>query len=139
MREILVLGMLTMGLWVSNKAHASVPSSLSSSLSNKAQCTEIAEQMKEYKAARHALMKGLIKKNDTMADTLDLFAERFENKKGDKVQTSDVARLKKSADSFRSHGTRETNLIERFEVSSDRLFERLNDCLKAPQPSVASQ
>lgn len=135
MREILALGILIAGLWGTEDARAAVAQA--GGLEN---CQELALQMNEYKTARHSLMKSLIKKNDTMADTLDIFADRFEDKKMSRVDKGDVASLKTSANSFRSHAQREGRLIDKFEQSSERLFTRVAECLKGNSPgAMASQ
>ena len=128
-----MLGILIAGLWGVDDARAAV------STETAMNCQDLAGQMREYKNARHELMKVLIKKNDTMAETLDIFAVRLEDKTSQRVDKSDVMSLKKSAEAFRSHAGREGRLIEKFEQSSDRLFKRVADCLKITPAPMASR
>lgn len=95
-------------------------------------CSEILENLRAMKKAQSALMSTLVKKNDSMAETLDLYAQRFSKNQGAVTQT-EISGLRKSAQSFRKHGTREQGIVRRFEAISLQLMARLESCLARPK------
>lgn len=101
-------------------------------------CSEIVENLRAMRKAQSALMSTLVKKNDSMAETLDLYAQRFSKNQGS-VSKTEIGGLRKSAQSFRKHGAREEGIVRRFEAVSAQLMARLELCLQQPKPAKLAQ
>lgn len=95
-------------------------------------CSEILENLRAMKKAQAALMTTLVKKNDSMAETLDLYAQKLSKSQG-AVTGAEISGLRKSAQSFRKHGVREQGIVQRFETISAQLLTRLETCLQSPK------
>lgn len=78
--------------------------------------------------AQSFLLQSMVKKNNSLAETLDLFAKDFSAKKG-RLRRADFNKLKGSAEAFRGHAEREKSLISRFESSTEDLLDRVSRCL----------
>lgn len=131
MREILVLGILIAGLW-GNEGQASVPL-----VAPKASdCRALVKELRAFQNAQSSLMRGFVQKNETLAETLDLYSAQFQKRKGT-LKKGDYASLTQSADAFRAHGQREANLVGRFETSSGALLDQVAQCLESTGPSLS--
>jgi hypothetical protein len=80
--------------------------------------------------AQQTLLGSMVRKNESMAETLDQYAYGFEQK-GQRVQRLDLLSMKHSAQAFRKHGEREMSLVTRFEKSSDELLSKVEFCLSS--------
>lgn len=74
-------------------------------------------------------MRTFVQKNETLAETLDLYKFDFQGRKG-KLQAGDYLSLSRSAEAFRAHGQRETRLVQKFEISSTYLIDQVIRCLE---------
>lgn len=101
-------------------------------------CSEIVENLRAMRKAQSALMSTLVKKNESMAETLDLYAQRFSKNQG-LVTKTEIGGLRKSAQSFRKHGSREQGIVRRFEAISAQLMTRLEACLQQPKQTKLAQ
>lgn len=77
-------------------------------------------------------MRTFVQKNETLAETLDLYKFDFQGRKG-KLQAGDYLSLSRSAEAFRAHGQRETRLVQKFEISSTYLIDQVIRCLENPK------
>ncbi len=101
-------------------------------------CSEIVENLRAMRKAQSSLMNTLVKKNDSMAETLDLYAQRLSKSQGNVTKT-EIVGLRKSAQSFRKHGVREQGIVRRFEAISAQLMARLEVCLARPKTPKLAQ
>jgi len=92
-------------------------------------CGELADDLALMQKAQSSLLDSMVHKNESMASTLDQYAQNFSTKKV--VRKEDVVSLKKSGQAFRSHGEREEKLVLRFEKKSVELIEMVQQCLKS--------
>lgn len=91
-------------------------------------CEDLRSEIENLRRAQAHLMRTLVQKNDTLAETLDIFAQDIVGQKKSNKKT-EVKKLKQTANSFRSHSVREQNLVNRFEALAENLYGRVNDCL----------
>lgn len=132
-REILVLGILIAGLW-GNEGHAMLKDT--STPTKASDCRALVKELRAYQGAQNSLMKGFVQKNETLAETLDLYSAQFQKRKGI-LKKGDFASLDQSAEAFRAHGAREKNLVGRFETSSSALLDQVVQCLESTGPSLS--
>lgn len=99
-------------------------------------CKALAADLKAMREAQTFMLNSMIRKNNSLAETLDLFAKDFSAKKG-QLKKLDFQKMKRSADAFRGHADRERGLVSRFENSADELVTRVQKCLEASP--IASQ
>lgn len=99
-------------------------------------CRSLASDLKAMREAQSFMLNSMVRKNNSLAETLDLFAKDFSAKHG-RLKKMDFQKMKKSADAFRGHADRERGLVNRFESSADQLVERVQKCLDASP--IASQ
>ena len=92
-------------------------------------CAELNQDLRSMQKAQSSLLDSMVNKNDSMASTLDQYAENFNSQKA--VRTTDVVSLKRSAEAFRSHKAREQKLVSRFQSKTDELLGQIEQCLKA--------
>ncbi len=143
MREVLVLGILIAGLW-GNEGQAAVPDRLQATEPTQtalaslksSDCRGLAKELRSFQNAQSSLMRGFVQKNETLAETLDLYSTQFQKRKG-MLKKGDYASLSQSADAFRSHGVRESNLVGRFETSANALIDQVVQCLESPGSSMS--
>jgi hypothetical protein len=98
------------------------------SVSETSSCNQLILQLRAMEKAQESLLGSMVRKNESMATTLDQYAQNFEDK-GQRVQKSDLLSLKRSAQAFRKHGDREKGLVVRFEKSSEELLSKVQSCL----------
>jgi hypothetical protein len=98
-------------------------------------CSEIGEDLQAMQKAQASLLESMVRKNDSMATTLDQYAETFSVKKS--LRKADLVGLKKSALAFRRHGDREEKLVQRFETKTAELISQVQECLKSK--TIASE
>ncbi len=85
--------------------------------------------------AQTQLLESMVHKNESMASTLDQYAQNFSQQ--NKVRKADVVSLRKSAMAFRNHEGREQKLVQRFEKKTGELVEMIASCLQPK--SLAAQ
>lgn len=93
------------------------------------QCLELARQLEQMANAQSKILYTMVKKNDSLADTLDHFADDLGGT-GQKVKKSDIISIRKSAKSYRGHSARESELVDSFSQRTGLLIEKVSDCLK---------
>lgn len=133
MREVLVLGILIAGLWGSDEARASVDAGTA----KPGECRGLVKEIRSFQSAQSVLMRGFVDKNDTLAETLDLYSTQFQKRRG-QLKKGDYLSLKQSAEAFRSHAQREGKLVGRFETSSNDLLNQVVQCLENQNSSQNS-
>lgn len=105
-------------------------------------CEDLKGEIKNLRQAQSYLMKSFVQKNDTLAETLEIFAKDVLGQKA-KNAKSDSKKLKQAASSFRSHSLREQGLVDRFEALAQDLYSRIEECLPknetASSPAAAPQ
>lgn len=136
MREVLVLGILMAGLWGTEDGRAAVPAKPVSGAS-RVECRDLVKELRIFQTAQSSLMRGFAQKNETLAETLDLYSSQFKSRKGI-LKKSDYVSLNQSADAFRSHGQRELNLVGRFETTSGALLNQVARCLESTATAVST-
>lgn len=98
-------------------------------------CSQLKEEIKNLKTAQSVLMKSLVQKNETLAETLDIFAKDVLGQKSSQ-RKSNSKKLKQAANSFRSHSIREQGLVDRFEALAQDLYSRIDECLVVKETSA---
>jgi len=93
------------------------------------QCLELAKQLEQMANAQSKILNTMVKKNDSLADTLDHFADDL-GSTGQKVKKSDIISIRKSAKSYRGHSARESELVESFSQRTGWLIDKVSECLK---------
>ena len=79
--------------------------------------------------AQQTLLRTMVRKNDSMAETLDLYADQFKQKNG-KINNNQINGIRKSAHSFRKHSTREEKVVKQFEDATRQILTKVEKCLK---------
>ncbi len=137
-------GLLAIGFGFTLNAFAAIPAATVTdtpvvaieSPSEAEKCVELKEEIKDLRAAQSTLMKSLVQKNDTLAETLDIFAKDVLGQKTSNKKTNSK-KLKQAASSFRSHSIREQGLVDRFEALAQDLYARIDNCLVTKTVSAA--
>lgn len=101
-------------------------------------CTEYSRQLIHMADAQNKILNSMVKKNDSLAETLDGYADDFDNQKK-QVKQADLVSLRSSADSFRHHSVREHKLVQEFNQKTLSLIEKINMCLKQKNESSILQ
>lgn len=130
--KILFGGLLLMMFGAISTAGAAIPAMDSV---DGPSCDELRSEIKNLRNAQSYLMKSLVQKNDTLAETLEIFAKDVLGQKS-RNSKSDSKKLKQAATSFRSHSIREQGLVDRFEALAQDLYARIDECL--PKTETAS-
>lgn len=101
-------------------------------------CKDLGADLAAMQAAQKELLNSFVNKNDSMASSLDAFAFEFSKKEEEKmrISTVDIAALRKSAEAFRHHKTREANLVNRFEKASQDVVSKIQACLTQNETSA---
>lgn len=96
-----------------------------------AECQTVINELKAMKLAQKTLLESMVQNNETMASTLDRYAADLQQSAKTKkpVSAQDLNSLKRSAEAFRQHKSREGKLVSTFDTASDRLFVRVQSCL----------
>lgn len=123
LREILLLCLLIWGLWQSDSALAST-----AGRPNDLRCRELVKDLKDYRTAQSTLMQSFLQKNETVAETLEIYAGNLA-KPDKKARKANQASLQQVAQAFRSHGERESKLVRQFDTSSSELLDQVSECL----------
>ncbi len=94
-------------------------------------CSQLALELENMQGAQKHLLQSFIRKNEMMAQVLDQNAQQIENKilSRQNLKVSDLGTLKGSANSYRGHRTRESSLINKFEIASSKLIDEVQKCL----------
>lgn len=100
-------------------------------------CDELRSEIKNLRNAQSYLMKSLVQKNDTLAETLEIFAKDVLGQKSRNAK-NDSRKLKQTAASFRSHSIREQGLVDRFEALAQDLYSRIDECLPKTETTPAA-
>lgn len=98
-------------------------------------CSDMTNDLRAMQKAQTALLESMVRKNESMASTLDQYAQTFNSKKT--VRKADVVGMKKSAVAFRNHQGREQKLVQRFSDKTDELISQVEQCLKSK--TIAAQ
>lgn len=77
--------------------------------------------------AQSALLGSMLRKNQSMSQTLEQYADEFSAQP--RLTKAEIISLRKSARAFVQHEQREAQLIARFEKSAKELGEKINACL----------
>jgi hypothetical protein len=120
MREILLAWIFLAGLWGSDRAYSATSSVL--------KCSGLVSELNEMKKAQTKLLQSMVNKNDSMAETLDVFSKDVEKTEA----RLSSKRLSLSAAAFRAHKIREMDLIRRFDLQTQKLMTQLMPCLTRP-------
>ncbi len=99
-------------------------------------CAQLQIQLQEMQKAQGILLESMVKKNDSLANTLDHFAEDLKSHE-QKPSRADVVNLHNSAEAFRGHSERELALIEKFQQKSLELIAQTVRCL--PSSTATAQ
>lgn len=140
MREVLLLGVLIAGLWGTEGYTSTRPPETEAAVRGRVSATDcraLAQELRSFRKAQTSLIRGFVQKNETLAETLDLYSSQFQRRKGGALKKQDFASLRQSADAFRAHGQREANLVGRFETSADALLDQVAQCLESTGSSVS--
>ena len=149
MREIGIAWILIAGLWSHSQVWAAETTTKevtvqpapaapveAPELTSEYNCKSIPEDLKAMREAQDYMLESMVRKNTSLAETLDLFAKDFSSKKG-RLKKLDFQKLKGSAEAFRGHAQREQGLVDRFESTTADLVARIQKCLESGP--VASQ
>ncbi len=98
-------------------------------------CSELTQDLRAMQKAQASLLQSMIRKNESMASTLDQYAQTLGTKKN--LRKSDTLGMRKSATAFRNHQEREEKLVRRFENKTDELISQVEECLKSK--TIAAQ
>jgi hypothetical protein len=101
------------------------------------ECVNVSLQLHEMQKAQDILLESMVKKNDSLAGTLDQFADDLSSH-DQKSKKTDIVGMHKSAEAFRGHSDRELLLISKFEKKSQELIEKTSKCL-AQNNSLSSK
>jgi hypothetical protein len=95
-------------------------------------CRAVASELKSMEQAQRTLLNNMVQNNDTMASTLEQYADDFKqsSRRRHPVSAKDISGLKQSAESFRQHKSREEKLVARFDQASSALLLKVESCLK---------
>ena len=95
-------------------------------------CMDLIQELQAMQKAQHQLLQSFSQKNGMVAETLDQHADQLQMKmsRQGKLKKSDIQGLRLSAKAFRSHESKEENLVERFERASQQLFDQVQSCLE---------
>jgi hypothetical protein len=91
-------------------------------------CAQLIHQLQGMQRAQGLLLSSMAKKNDSLAGTLDHFADDLSSHEQKPTQ-SDIVGLRKSAQAFRGHSDREIALIDKFQKKSKELIDKTTRCL----------
>ena len=91
-------------------------------------CDKVQVELQEMQKAQGILLEAMAKKNDSLASTLEHYADDLSVHEQRPAQ-SEVMSLRKSAEAFRGHGDREMALILKFQRKSRELVEQAVRCL----------
>ncbi len=91
-------------------------------------CTKVQVELQEMQKAQGILLEAMAKKNDSLASTLEHYADDLSVREQKPAQ-SEVMSLRKSAEAFRGHADREMALILNFQRKSRELVEQAVRCL----------
>jgi hypothetical protein len=97
-------------------------------------CNKLIIQLQMMTSAQKSLLDSMLRKNEMLASTLDLYADDFQNR-GQKIKRGDLASLRNSANAFRKHEIREQSLINKFEAQASKLIAKTNQCLDESRKS----
>ncbi len=100
----------------------------SSSAWSTTDCMKIQLQLEEMQKAQASLLESMVKKNDSLAGTLDQFADDLKSHE-DRPTQVDIINLRNSATAFRGHSDREMILIGKFQKKSKELIGQTVECL----------
>lgn len=92
-------------------------------------CSQLTEDLRAMQKAQSSLLETMVRKNESMASTLDEYATTFSVKKN--LRKADLTGMKRSAQAFRNHQDREEKLVQRFESKTEQLISQIEDCLKS--------
>lgn len=94
-------------------------------------CSQLALELESMQGAQRHLLQSFIRKNEMMAQVLEQNAHQIETKINSRqnVKVSDLGTLKGSANAYRGHQSRESNLINKFEAASSKLIDEVQRCL----------
>ena len=98
-------------------------------------CSELSSELHSMQTAQTSLLQSMVRKNESMASTLDQYADNFSVRKA--VRKADIVGFHKSAQAFRNHQDREEKLVQRFQSKTDELISSIDECLKSK--TIASQ
>lgn len=98
-------------------------------------CSDLSSDLRAMQKAQDALLESMVRKNESMASTLDQYAQTLNSKKT--VRKTDIVGMKKSAVAFRNHQEREEKLVQRFSNKTEELLSQVEQCLKSK--TIAAQ
>jgi hypothetical protein len=95
-------------------------------------CRGLRTEIRAMKTAQKALLGDMVQNSHAMATTLDDYSGRMREASRSRrsVSTKDVSSLHQSAETFRSHGVRESKLVTQFNQAADELLRRVEACLQ---------
>lgn len=108
---------------------------LAAQVSEARSCGDLSQDLRSMQKAQDSLLQSMVRKNDSMATTLDQYSETLSVKKA--VKKTDLIGMKKSAEAFRKHQDREEKLVQRFQIKTAELLEEVENCLHSK--TVASE
>lgn len=123
MRGYVVLWVAVVTTWAS-----SVPVYGSTRGAQNGQCQSLITQLEAMQAAQRSLLQSMVRKNDTISDSLSDYADEF-SMKGNRLSKLDLQSIRETSRSFQRHKVRESMMVEKFERSSRELISKVSVCL----------
>ncbi len=130
LRAVLIISAMALSLLFTADSNASA-----------SKCASLVQELQAMQKAQHQLFQSFSQKNGTVARTFDQHANQLDKKLAQqgKLKKSDLQVLKQSANAFRGHELRESNLVQRFEKASQQLFDQVQSCLEAKSDLASLQ
>ncbi len=134
-QQIIVASLIVVTSWMAGAAPVSKAKTHASVVSIR-ECSRLSLQLHEMQRAQGILLESMVKKNDSLAGTLDHFADDLSSH-DQKSKKGDIVGMRKSAEAFRGHSDRELVLIAKFQKRSQELIDKTSRCLA--QNTVSSK
>lgn len=98
-------------------------------------CSNLIDDLQAMKKAERSLMQTMVNRSETMAETLNKYADDFNDLKSrnQKIERKDILSLRRTADTFIDHKHREEQLVQRYQKASDSLLKEVALCLQNTQ------
>jgi Skp family chaperone for outer membrane proteins len=144
-RGIVAFGLVVFALQNADAAtkRANVSSSKNASASKitSSNCADLVNDLQTMKKAEKSLMQTMVNRSDAMADTLNKYADDFNELKSQnkKIERKEILSLRRTAETFKDHKQREEVLVQRYQKASDQLLREVASCLGATSVAEASR
>jgi len=101
-----------------------------SATKNKQGCTGLSKEIELMQKAQRQLLKGLVKKNQLLAEKLEKQSEKLSSSSHQASQL-EALDLRKSARLLRDQQVKEERISSKFQLATLELMQKVQNCLKA--------